>query len=40
MFGFPLDDCNMHAPNEKIHIPTMLKGTQVLLEFFQTPTSA
>ncbi len=30
IFGFNLDNSNLHAPNENIHIPTMLKGIQAL----------
>ncbi len=32
--GFGLPDDNLHAPNEKMHIPTWYKGTQALIHFF------
>lgn len=32
--GFGLPDDNLHAPNEKIHIPTWRKGTEALVHFF------
>jgi len=31
-FGLPSD--NMHAPNEKIHLPTFYKGIEALVHFF------
>ncbi len=32
--GFGLPDDNLHAPNEKIHLPTWYKGIQALIHFF------
>jgi len=32
--GFGLPDDNLHAPNEKIHLPTWYKGTRALVRFF------
>jgi len=32
--GFGLPDDNLHAPNEKIHLPTFERGTQALIHFF------
>ncbi|MFN2113706.1 MAG: dipeptidase [Anaerolineales bacterium] len=32
--GFSMPGDNMHAPNEKIHLPTFYKGTQALVHFF------
>lgn len=32
--GFGLPDDNLHAPNEKIHLPTWYKGTEALIHFF------
>ncbi len=31
-FGLPSD--NMHSPNEKIHLPTLYKGIEALINFF------
>lgn len=31
--GFGLPDDNLHAPNEKLHLPTWYKGIQALVEF-------
>lgn len=32
--GFGLPDDNLHAPNEKIHLPTWYKGIESLIQFF------
>jgi acetylornithine deacetylase/succinyl-diaminopimelate desuccinylase-like protein len=32
--GFALPDDNMHAPNEKLHLPTWRKGGEALVYFF------
>ena len=32
--GFGLPDDNLHAPNEKLHLPTWYKGTEALIHFF------
>jgi acetylornithine deacetylase/succinyl-diaminopimelate desuccinylase-like protein len=32
--GFGLPDDNLHAPNEKMHLPTWYKGTKALIRFF------
>ncbi|MEW6179741.1 MAG: dipeptidase [Chloroflexota bacterium] len=32
--GFGLADDNIHAPNEKLHLPTWYKGIQALIHFF------
>jgi acetylornithine deacetylase/succinyl-diaminopimelate desuccinylase-like protein len=32
--GFGLDDCNMHSPNENLHLPTWYKGIETLVRFF------
>jgi len=32
--GFGLPDDNLHAPNEKLHLPTFYKGIDALIRFF------
>lgn len=32
--GFGLPDDNLHAPNEKLHLPTWYNGIEALVEFF------
>jgi acetylornithine deacetylase/succinyl-diaminopimelate desuccinylase-like protein len=32
--GFGLDDCNMHSPNENLHLPTWYRGIETLVRFF------
>ena len=32
--GFGLPDDNLHAPNEKLHLPTWYKGIEALIQFF------
>jgi acetylornithine deacetylase/succinyl-diaminopimelate desuccinylase-like protein len=32
--GFGLPDDNLHAPNEKQHLPTWYKGIEALVHFF------
>jgi acetylornithine deacetylase/succinyl-diaminopimelate desuccinylase-like protein len=32
--GFSLPDCDAHAPNEKLHLPSWKKGIQALIHFF------
>ena len=34
MMGFGLPDDNAHAPNEKIHVPTLFRGVETLIRFF------
>ena len=33
MTGFGLPDDNMHAPNEKLHLPTWYRGIEALIHF-------
>ncbi len=35
MFGFGLPDDNLHAPNEKFHIPNFYKGIETVIAFLQ-----
>ncbi len=35
MMGFGLPDDNLHAPNEKFHIPTFYRGIESIIRFFQ-----
>jgi acetylornithine deacetylase/succinyl-diaminopimelate desuccinylase-like protein len=32
--GFAAPDDNLHAPNEKVHLPTLQKGVEALIHFF------
>jgi acetylornithine deacetylase/succinyl-diaminopimelate desuccinylase-like protein len=32
--GFGLPDDNLHAPNEKIHLPTFYRGIDTFIKFF------
>jgi acetylornithine deacetylase/succinyl-diaminopimelate desuccinylase-like protein len=32
--GFGLPDDNIHAPNEKIHLPTWYRGIEAMVHFF------
>jgi acetylornithine deacetylase/succinyl-diaminopimelate desuccinylase-like protein len=32
--GFGLPDDNLHAPNEKLHLPTWYRGIDALIHFF------
>jgi acetylornithine deacetylase/succinyl-diaminopimelate desuccinylase-like protein len=32
--GFSLPDDNLHAPNEKIHLPTWERGIEAIIHFF------
>jgi len=32
--GFGLPDDNLHAPNEKLHLPTWYKGIEAFIHFF------
>ncbi|MBI5053814.1 MAG: M20/M25/M40 family metallo-hydrolase, partial [Chloroflexi bacterium] len=34
IMGFGLPDDNLHAPNEKQHIPTFFKGIEAYIHFF------
>ena len=34
LLGCALPDCNAHAPNEKLHIPTFMKGIETFARFF------
>lgn len=38
--GFGLPDDNLHAPNEKLHLPTWYRGIQALVHFFYNVSSA
>jgi acetylornithine deacetylase/succinyl-diaminopimelate desuccinylase-like protein len=40
MMGFGLPDDNLHAPNEKFHIPNFYRGIESLIRFFQKLGSA
>jgi len=40
MMGFGLPDDNLHAPNEKFHIPNFYRGIESLIRFFQKVGSA
>ncbi len=33
--GFSLPDDNLHAPNEKVHLPTLYRGIEALIHFFE-----
>jgi acetylornithine deacetylase/succinyl-diaminopimelate desuccinylase-like protein len=35
MMGFGLPDDNLHAPNEKFHIPNFYRGIESIILFFQ-----
>ena len=32
--GFGLPDDNLHAPNEKIHLPTFYRGIETMVRYF------
>ncbi|MCK5427902.1 MAG: M20/M25/M40 family metallo-hydrolase, partial [Anaerolineales bacterium] len=32
--GFSLPEDNLHAPNEKIHLPTWQRGIEAIIQFF------
>jgi acetylornithine deacetylase/succinyl-diaminopimelate desuccinylase-like protein len=32
--GFGLPDDNVHAPNEKMHLPTWYRGIEAVIHFF------
>jgi amidohydrolase len=34
MMGFGLPDDNAHAPNEKVHLPTLYRGMEAVVHFF------
>ena len=34
MMGFGLPDDNAHAPNEKVHLPTLYRGTEAVIHYF------
>ena len=40
MMGFGLPDDNLHAPNEKFHIPNFYRGIESLIRFFQKTGAA
>ena len=40
MMGFGLPDDNLHAPNEKFHIPNFYRGIESIIRFFQKPDGA
>jgi len=35
MMGFGLPDDNLHAPNEKLHIPNFYKGIESIILLFE-----
>ncbi len=35
MMGMGLPDDNLHAPNEKFHIPNFYRGIETLCRFFE-----
>jgi acetylornithine deacetylase/succinyl-diaminopimelate desuccinylase-like protein len=35
MMGFGLPDDNLHAPNEKFHIPNLYRGVESICLFFE-----
>ena len=35
MMGFGLPDDNLHAPNEKFHIPNFYRGIESIIQFFE-----
>jgi acetylornithine deacetylase/succinyl-diaminopimelate desuccinylase-like protein len=35
MMGFGLPDDNLHAPNEKFHIPNFYRGIETICRFFE-----
>jgi acetylornithine deacetylase/succinyl-diaminopimelate desuccinylase-like protein len=35
MMGFGLPDDNLHAPNEKFHIPNFYRGIETICLFFE-----
>jgi acetylornithine deacetylase/succinyl-diaminopimelate desuccinylase-like protein len=35
MMGFGLPDDNLHAPNEKFHIPNFHRGIETICRFFE-----
>ncbi|MGH9566683.1 MAG: M20/M25/M40 family metallo-hydrolase, partial [Candidatus Angelobacter sp.] len=35
MMGFGLPDDNLHAPNEKFHIPNFYRGIESIIRFFE-----
>jgi acetylornithine deacetylase/succinyl-diaminopimelate desuccinylase-like protein len=39
MMGFGLPDDNLHAPNEKFHIPNFYRGIESIIRFFQLLSS-
>lgn len=39
LFGFGLPDDNLHAPNEKFHIPNFYKGIETVIRFLQQAPS-
>ena len=32
--GFGLPDDNLHAPNEKVHLPTFFRGIEAIIRYF------
>jgi acetylornithine deacetylase/succinyl-diaminopimelate desuccinylase-like protein len=34
MMGISLPDDNLHAPNEKLHLPTLWRGIEAYIRFF------
>jgi acetylornithine deacetylase/succinyl-diaminopimelate desuccinylase-like protein len=35
LMGFGLPDDNLHAPNEKFHIPNFYRGIETICRFFE-----
>jgi len=34
MMGFGLPDDNLHAPNEKFHLPNFYRGTETAIHYY------
>jgi acetylornithine deacetylase/succinyl-diaminopimelate desuccinylase-like protein len=35
LLGFGLPDDNVHAPNERLHLPTIYRGIETYIRFFE-----
>jgi acetylornithine deacetylase/succinyl-diaminopimelate desuccinylase-like protein len=35
LMGFGLMDDNLHAPNEKVHLPNLYRGIETSIHFFR-----
>jgi acetylornithine deacetylase/succinyl-diaminopimelate desuccinylase-like protein len=40
LIGFGLPDDNIHAPNEKMHLPTFYRGIDTLIHYFSILAAA